>query len=595
MKTRKTTHRHPRGFANQRESCVGNKRRNVSRLRSSQRLANRITTVIQAAIEADTLNEIEPLLRLEAQAKSKNHQVYQALYLVTRTHGKTAEAEHWAREWVNRPAKSTNELWKQARLAGQIQETEQQRQLIETICRQKGEPHPKALLWQINRELEREEWARALAEIKRLRNSDPGQEAWKQLEALCILEKAGSTPAQKTKNIEHLKLSKEKQHFKASRLILSRIAYEKGETKTANSLIKDDIKVNPNGIGIERLIVPILMHRGQTKEAADICSQLLEKQPKAHQLKALHAECLLRQGLWHDGFQKLCDTDRRKAFNTTKNSNKFHCDTLIGSSIFYSRWLHLLNAEHHPIEVWAPTPLIKLLKANFQSINFKPLTKKKEINLQQSTPISCLPASIGSRDNDLARQLPYLSVDQAVKEEWRSLLGKNKGDFWIGLNWHGSALNAAAEIFKSDIPLSAFAPLALIKGSRLISLQKGTGSEQLNQCSFIERFHPLQATISQEHRMEHMAAIISLCDLVICDDSGPGHLASNLGIPTIVNARSTCSWHWHNANLRQGFYGSTTANPFTETWRKTIENACQMIEEVKEKHKTTSTSQEVDS
>ena len=128
---------------------------------------------------------------------------------MTRAHGKTAEAEHWAREWVNRPAKSTNELWKQARLAGQIQETEQQRQLIETICRQKGEPHPKALLWQINRELEREEWARALAEIKRLRNSDPSQEAWKQLEALCILEKAGSTPAQKTKNVEHLKLSKE--------------------------------------------------------------------------------------------------------------------------------------------------------------------------------------------------------------------------------------------------------------------------------------------------------------------------------------------------------------------------------------------------
>ena len=78
--------------------------------------------------------------------------------------------------------------------------------------------------------------------------------------------------------------------------------------------------------------------------------------------------------------------------------------------------------------------------------------------------------------------------------------------------------------------------------------------------------------------MEHVAAIISLCDLVICDDSGPGHLASNLGIPTIVNTRPSSSWHWHKANLEQGFYRSTTANPFTESWRKTLQNASQMAE-----------------
>ena len=122
MKTRKNTHRHPRGFGDQWEPWVENKRRHSSRLTSSQRLANGITTVIQAAIEADTLCEIEPFLRLEAQAKSRNHRVYQALYLLTRTQGKRKEAEHWASEWVNRPAKSTDELWKQARIAGQIEE-----------------------------------------------------------------------------------------------------------------------------------------------------------------------------------------------------------------------------------------------------------------------------------------------------------------------------------------------------------------------------------------------------------------------------------------------------------------------------------------
>ena len=228
---------------------------------------------------------------------------------------------------------------------------------------------------------------------------------------------------------------------------------------------------------------------------------------------------------------------------------------------------------------------MKLLGSNFPTINFKPLTQKKAETLNASTPISCLPTLIGAWDDHTAIDLPSLSIDQAIKEKWKAQLGKNDNDFWIGVNWHGSALSAAVETIKTDIPLDAFSPLASIKDSCLISLQKGTGSEELNRCSFIERFHPQQPTINQEHRMEHMAAIVSLCDLVICDDSGPGHLASNLGIPTIVNTRPSSSWHWHKANLEQGFYRSTTANPFTESWRKTLQNASQMAEKAMRTHK----------
>ena len=578
MKTRKTTHRHPRGFGNQRKSCVGNNRRNSSRLRSSQRLANRITTVIQAAIEADTLSEIEPLLRVEAQAKSKNHQVYKALYLVTRANGKRAEAEHWAREWVNRPAKSTNELWKQARLAGQMRETEQQRQLIETICRHQGKPNPKALLWRIKRDLEQEQWEQALGSIKRLRNDNPHQEVWKQLEALCILERLGSTPSQKIKGIERLNLSKANQQNRASRLIHCRSAYEKGDIDPYNNINKSEHKVNTNGMGFERLIIPILMHQQQNREAADICSQLLKKQPGAYELQTLHAQCLLHQGFWSDGLEKLCKLEQHKTHDRPFKPTTFHCDTSISNSIFYSRWLHLLKTKHEQLEVWAPNPLLKLLETNFPDINFKSLTQKRATTLKNSTPISCLPSMIDDWDRKSAPHLPHLDANQALREEWRTYLKKTDDDFWIGLNWHGSALNAAIEAYKSDIPLNAFTPLASIKDCCLISLQKGTGSEELSQCSFIEQFHPQQKTINQEHRMEHMAAIVSLCDLVICDDSGPGHLASNLGIPTIVNTQPSSSWHWQNANLQRGFYRSTKANSFTETWRKTIRNASQMAE-----------------
>ena len=56
---------------------------------------------------------------------------------------------------------------------------------------------------------------------------------------------------------------------------------------------------------------------------------------------------------------------------------------------------------------------------------------------------------------------------------------------------------------------------------------------------FRERFHEKQDEINAEHRIEHIAAIIAGCDMVICDNSGPGHLSSNLGQNTIINTRPT--------------------------------------------------------
>ena len=584
METRSSKNHHPRGFGDQRRPRVGKTHKCDSRHASSHGLTNQLTTIIQKAIEADKLSEIETLLRIEAQAKCKSHQVYYALYRLTRDRGDQHEANQWALEWIYRPAKSKNELWKQARIARQLREPKQHQQLIDTLCRKKGQAHPGALLSQIKKDLSLEHWGKAQAWIKQLRANDPKQETWKQLEAFCILERAGGTPAEKTKSIQQLKISKNKQQNKVSRLVHSRTLYEQGDIETAYNMIKDDIKVNPNGMGLERLIVPILMHKDQISTAKQICEQLLETQPNANQLRRMHGQCLLRQGQWLEGFNKLCTSEDEEKANKPPSPREIYCDTSISDCIFYSRWLQYFETRDNTLHAWVPSPLLRLFKTNFPFLTVKTITNKKADALAELTPISTLPREVKSWSNSQAIDLPHLRVDNAIREEWRERLGKSQNDFWIGVNWHGSALSAAVETFKSDIPLDAFSPLASMNDCCLISLQKGTGSEQLSQCNFIERFHPQQATISREHRMEHMAAIISLCDLVICDDSGPGHLASNLGVPTIVNVRPSSSWHWHNANLERGFYRSTTANPFTETWKKTMQNAAQMAQEAIQIH-----------
>ena len=116
METRSSKNHHPRGFSDQRRPRVGKTHKYDSRHASSHGLTNQLTTIIQKAIEADKLSEIETLLRIEAQAKCKSHQVYYALYRLTKDRGDQHEANQWALKWIYRPASSKNELWKQAGL-----------------------------------------------------------------------------------------------------------------------------------------------------------------------------------------------------------------------------------------------------------------------------------------------------------------------------------------------------------------------------------------------------------------------------------------------------------------------------------------------
>jgi hypothetical protein len=72
--------------------------------------------------------------------------------------------------------------------------------------------------------------------------------------------------------------------------------------------------------------------------------------------------------------------------------------------------------------------------------------------------------------------LPYVFADPSLVAHWRQeVLGQ--GDYKIGIAWQGNP--AHRDDLKRSIPLRHFARLAQVPGVRLISLQKGHGTEQL--------------------------------------------------------------------------------------------------------------------
>ena len=140
----------------------------------------------------------------------------------------------------------------------------------------------------------------------------------------------------------------------------------------------------------------------------------------------------------------------------------------------------------------------------------------------------------------IPREVPYLAADPELTERWRQALAGIDG-FRIGIVWQG-AREYAFDRWRS-FPLASFAPLARLPGVRLISLQKGSGSEQIAKVDFpvLDLSSRLDETTGP---FLDTAAVIRNLDLVVAPNSGVAHLAGALGAPAWLAMHFFPDWRW---------------------------------------------------
>ena len=95
-----------------------------------------------------------------------------------------------------------------------------------------------------------------------------------------------------------------------------------------------------------------------------------------------------------------------------------------------------------------------------------------------------------------------------------------------------------------SIPLEMFSILSDIKEIRMLSLQKGFGSEQLHHCSFKNKFVECQPQIDSTWDFLENTAIIENCDLIITCDTSIAHLAGGMGKEVWLLLRNIPFWTW---------------------------------------------------
>ena len=78
----------------------------------------------------------------------------------------------------------------------------------------------------------------------------------------------------------------------------------------------------------------------------------------------------------------------------------------------------------------------------------------------------------------------------------------------------------------------------------MLSLQKGFGSEQLDLCSFKNKFVECQPQINSTWDFLENAAIIENCDLIITCDTSIAHLAGGMGKKVWLLLKDIPFWYW---------------------------------------------------
>ena len=167
-------------------------------------------------------------------------------------------------------------------------------------------------------------------------------------------------------------------------------------------------------------------------------------------------------------------------------------------------------------------------------------------------PLLSLPRHLKVSPSQPLVQAPYIKAPAEKIHHWQERLATEKGPI-IGIHWQGNRKSEKIRynsqrlipLWKSrSLPLEAFAPISNVTSATFLSLQKGSGSEQLDHCSFRHRFVACQEDINGIWDFVETAAMIANCDLIITNDTALAHLAGGMGQPTWLLLNKGSEWRW---------------------------------------------------
>lgn len=312
-------------------------------------------------------------------------------------------------------------------------------------------------------------------------------------------------------------------------------------------------------------------------EAMAVHNAVASRAPDFAQGRWNRANCLLLSGRWKEGFAEF-EWRKRQSESAWRFPERIRPEWLsredisgktlliraeqgFGDTLQFARYGAIAKARGANVIMAVQPDLKRLLRNGLSGADAVIGLDEPEPSHDFQVPIMSLALAFGTEVQNVPASIPYLKAEEGLVAEWREKLGA--AGFKIGISWHGSAHSGGR-----SFPLAALAEIANVPGVRLISLQKGAGSEQLYQLPSGMRVEELGPAYDAGDFAE-TAAVVAALDLVITCDTAIAHLAGALGRPAWVALKHSADWRWLTARDDSPWYPTVRLfrQPVTGDWQ----------------------------
>jgi tetratricopeptide (TPR) repeat protein len=212
----------------------------------------------------------------------------------------------------------------------------------------------------------------------------------------------------------------------------------------------------------------------------------------------------------------------------------------LGDTLQFCRYAELVHARGAKVILEVPKFMIQVLEGLRGVERF--VAKGDALpDFDFQCPLMSLPLAFKTSLETIPANVPYLFTRQERVQRWAKHIGSE--GFKIGIGWQGST-HGRVDVGRS-FHLSLFEQIAKIEGVRLISLQKNTGTEQLQNLPAGMHIETLpQDFDAGDGAFLDSAAVMKCLDLVISSDTALTHLAGALGVKTWLPLKYVPDWRW---------------------------------------------------
>ena len=333
---------------------------------------------------------------------------------------------------------------------------------------------------------------------------------------------------------------------------------EHGELAAAISSYKTALHLDPNYSEAHNNLGLALQINGDLSSAITSYKTALDLNPNYTEAHKNLSLCLLLAGDYTNGWQEgewrlqqknklLYSEPKCKQWDgTIPQKNKkliLVSEQGLGDTLQFMRYTNILKYKGFDVSLCAPPKLHTLIQVS--GVDSSPLTpdQANQVTSGQWIPLLSVPRHLKVSPNNPIINEPYIKTTGELQEKWKNILSVEKKPI-IGINWQGNPNTEKTSLRGRSLTLETFAALASNEHLSLLSLQKGFGSDQLDTCSFKNRFVNCQDQISATWDFLETAAIIANCDLVITSDTSVAHLAGGMGKATWLLLHKVPDWRW---------------------------------------------------